>query len=207
VGNISFTPTFQHIDWIDGEDDVEAGGEKGFNGRFRAVEHDLRQLSTVVTQIATTIDVLAAANPDPVEQRLVIPPQLLGSGVVDATPWRLSATGGAVGFPGSVTGGVVNIVLPDRVRLRSLRVIGQTVGTTTVTTLSRIALSGGTQGEILATVVGDTDPYSTLAPIGDDVARVDLSRFRYFIRAVTSGPVGTSGPVTIGAFHVGYIAG
>jgi len=203
VGNISFTPTFSHIDWIDEVDDVEAEGEKGVNVRFRAIEHDLQQLSTVVEQIDATIDALEAANPDPVEQRLVIPPRL--SRVPSGQLWDQTATAAATAVLQNVNAGLINVLPPDGIRLLSLRVFGQVVGTTVVTTLSRIALNDAAVPEILTTVIGDTNPFNRLAPIGADVARVDLSQFRYFIRAVTSGLVG-SGPVAIGAFHIGYIA-
>jgi hypothetical protein len=33
MADITYSRTFQHADWVDNEDVVKAGGEKGFNHR------------------------------------------------------------------------------------------------------------------------------------------------------------------------------
>lgn len=48
-----FTRAFQHDDWVDGEDVVQAGqtpGELGFNERFHNIEADIDQLATRVAK-------------------------------------------------------------------------------------------------------------------------------------------------------------
>ncbi|GHE97753.1 hypothetical protein [Streptomyces fumanus] len=48
---VSFTPTFQHTDYVDNRDRVQAGGPNGFNARFRALQADLGKLSEVITEV------------------------------------------------------------------------------------------------------------------------------------------------------------
>lgn len=54
--DISYTPTFQHEDWIDNEDVVQAGGEKGFNKTFHTIEDELAKIATAIAQLATAIN-------------------------------------------------------------------------------------------------------------------------------------------------------
>jgi hypothetical protein len=51
MAEIVYSRTFQHVDWIDNEDVVQAGGEKGFNQKFHALEAELDKLSAVVGAI------------------------------------------------------------------------------------------------------------------------------------------------------------
>jgi hypothetical protein len=52
---VSFTRTFVHSDWVDGESVVQAeetASEEGFNRRFHAIEHDLDSLGASVGEIS-----------------------------------------------------------------------------------------------------------------------------------------------------------
>jgi hypothetical protein len=51
MANVSFTPTFHHTNYRDNRDRVQADGPNGFNARFRALETDLSELSTVVKDV------------------------------------------------------------------------------------------------------------------------------------------------------------
>lgn len=55
MANITYSRTFQHEDWIDNEDVVQAGGEKGFNKKFHEIEDELDQIGNVIGQIDTKI--------------------------------------------------------------------------------------------------------------------------------------------------------
>ncbi|MCP4259939.1 MAG: hypothetical protein GY774_20860 [Planctomycetes bacterium] len=55
MANITYSRTFEHDDWIDNEDVVQAGGEKGFNKKFHEIEDELDQISTVVGQVDNEI--------------------------------------------------------------------------------------------------------------------------------------------------------
>lgn len=51
MADIVYSRTFQHVDWIDNEDVVQAGGEKGFNQKFHDLEAELDRISAVVSAI------------------------------------------------------------------------------------------------------------------------------------------------------------
>jgi hypothetical protein len=55
MADIVYNRTFQHVDWIDNEDVVQAGGEKGFNQKFHDLEAELDKLATVFTAINTAL--------------------------------------------------------------------------------------------------------------------------------------------------------
>lgn len=55
MADISFARTFKHEDWIDNEDVVQAGGEKGFNDKFHAIEDDFDGVSKAITDLNTEI--------------------------------------------------------------------------------------------------------------------------------------------------------
>ena len=44
MANITYTRSFQHQDWIDNEDIVQAGGERGFNVEFHALEAEFDKI-------------------------------------------------------------------------------------------------------------------------------------------------------------------
>lgn len=51
MANITYARTFRHDDWIDNEDVVQAGGDKGFNKKFHDVEAEFDKIAAVVGQI------------------------------------------------------------------------------------------------------------------------------------------------------------
>jgi len=51
MANITYTRSFQHQDWIDNEDIVQAGGERGFNVEFHALEAEFDKIGGVVGQL------------------------------------------------------------------------------------------------------------------------------------------------------------
>ena len=46
MADITYTRTYAHNDWIDNEDVVQAGGEKGFNQEFHSLEAEFDNIST-----------------------------------------------------------------------------------------------------------------------------------------------------------------
>lgn len=62
MASVSFTPTFQHTDYVDNRDRVQAGGPNGFNARFRALQDDLGKLSEVITQVDGALQQRPAAG-------------------------------------------------------------------------------------------------------------------------------------------------
>jgi hypothetical protein len=51
MANLTYQRSFQHGDWLDGQDIVQAGGERGFNVEFHALEAEFDHISSVITQI------------------------------------------------------------------------------------------------------------------------------------------------------------
>ncbi|WP_089106500.1 hypothetical protein [Streptomyces hyaluromycini] len=199
MADISFNPTFSHREFVDGPDGdrVRAAEPNGFNARFGAIEDDLRQMSTVVDQIRAAI---AARGTGPVEHVLVLPPKLL---VIPArTNWTTTASGAAQALDHGVDG-MMEVALPDNVRLVSFRAMGQNPSGAAAPpdiTLSRLAVPGGTP-ETLAEISGDTNPYDKTTVIDASVATTATATYRYLIRAtVTFAPQ----PVTIAGFQIVY---
>jgi hypothetical protein len=55
MADIVYNRAFTHDDWIDNEDVVQAGGEKGFNQKFHAIETEFDSVSAVVGELNTAI--------------------------------------------------------------------------------------------------------------------------------------------------------
>lgn len=53
---ITYTPAFQFTEWIDNEDVVQAGGDRGFNKLFNDLRAELTRIGTVVGDIANAIN-------------------------------------------------------------------------------------------------------------------------------------------------------
>jgi hypothetical protein len=56
MADITYTREFTHEDWRDGEDIVQAGGEKGFNEKFHALEGEFDKIATVISQLSDVIN-------------------------------------------------------------------------------------------------------------------------------------------------------
>jgi hypothetical protein len=193
MADASFTPTFDHTDWQDHIDRVEAGGPNGFNVRFRAIERDLRALSTVVGSISARITRIhtSASGPNQ-ELRFALTPVLhLADDGNDPNEWFTTEVGVATASAGHARG-IMNVNLPDRVRLTSMRVRGAVRGpadgTTTLTiTLFRTAVHLTSAAATLEPVVpfrtGDRGDLNLVVNITGGAAVVDLDAFRYLIDA------------------------
>ncbi|WP_043686910.1 hypothetical protein [Streptomyces xylophagus] len=202
MADIVFQPTFVHKEFVDGPDGdrVRAGEPNGFNARFGAIESDLRQLSTVVGEIDAAVD---QRGTGPVEHVLTLPPTLMPvSGAINS--WKITV-GGAAQAVDKVVSGVMEVALPDNVRLVSFRAAGQgqggigTTGTAAIS-LARVPMPGGTPEE-LASMVGDTNPFDKTVAVDPAVATTATATFRYLIQATVGF---TANPVTIAAFQIAY---
>jgi hypothetical protein len=52
MANITYHRTYKHQDWVDNQDIVSAGGDRGFNVEFHALETEFDNISGVVSQIS-----------------------------------------------------------------------------------------------------------------------------------------------------------
>ena len=60
--DITYSRDFVHDDWRDGEDVVQAGGEKGFNQKFHALEDEFDKIETVFDTVDSEIKRIQRLN-------------------------------------------------------------------------------------------------------------------------------------------------
>lgn len=77
--NIEYNPAFEHRNWLDNEDIVQAGGENGMNKRFIDLRTDLDAISATFTtanqevdDLATRIDEVEALAGQGLQSELII---------------------------------------------------------------------------------------------------------------------------------------
>ena len=193
MADISFVPSFHHVDFVDDDaqvanpDRVRADEPNGFNQRFGNIESDLTQLSTVVGQFTAAINARGTGGNT---LRLTLPPALVPLG--SSPPWTITATGAAQ-TPTGVNGvrGLIEVSVPPGLAFVSLRAIG-TCGAAgqppVVVTLSRFPIQSAGPQEI-ATVTGGTAPFDLTQPALP--AAPTGASFRYFITASVASAVST----------------
>jgi hypothetical protein len=213
----TFTPTFHHTNWIDNVDPITATGPNGFNARFDTIAGDLRGLSTVVTQIDATIDLLAGAGGGSVIARepLIAVPVALVSRPSDGPPpvggWTYDERG--LAHPDTGAGGghaVMGIQLPNGIRITSFEVSGGFEGGSArlIFQLGRARLNLAAQvPDILANIDSSqrtfNNPYSVSVLTVKELSTVDLTQFRYFVTATaTSTTQQTTN--SLAAVHLGF---
>ena len=215
MSNLSFTPTFHHVDWVDNVDRIKAGGPNGFNVRLNAVEADLLQVSTVVAQIDGALDQVGGIGAPPVGQQQLHPALALVS-PTPSTGWSCDINGSfhpAVGTAGGTA--LMTIALPEHIRLVSLRAIGLFAGPSVLVRvgLFRVNTTGpsGTPdklAEARTDVTGVANPYDLTVAVDPAFAAVDPTTFRYFITA-TAAPIAdatTAANTSLDAVQIDYVA-
>jgi hypothetical protein len=55
MANIAYTRSYQHQDWNDNQDIVQAGGPRGFNVEFHALEAEFDKITGVVTELNASL--------------------------------------------------------------------------------------------------------------------------------------------------------
>jgi hypothetical protein len=218
VTDIQYTPTFHHTDWIDNVDRIVADGPTGFNGRLKAIESDLQQLSTVVAEIDTALDRAAAGNQTRPsgQQRLTVPLNIVFPPVPSRQGFAFLDPNGEFHFPTGQNGivALIGLSLPEPVRLTSLRVTGRfPVGTQSALTISlkRAPVKDITQAgdtiaiaDVAQLATAPTNLYDATVAASNSFANVDLNSFRYFISA-QGGPSGDPNTMSLAGIQVGYV--
>lgn len=205
MADISYTPAFHHTTWVDRVDRVEAAGPNGFNARFNTIESDLHNVSNVVTQISDELSDIGAPSQ---------PPPPTGDQRVRFTPMLEPVTGlwtnDTFGEP-SVTlttdhpshQAVMNIVLPDGIRLKTFAVRLEFANAPnhnilffTGMKLSRIPLRltvpPTVPDDLASAGFGGPQHEGTFdfsADINPSLGEVDQANFRYFLTANAGAPV------------------
>ncbi len=130
--DLEFERTFEHTDWVDGEDVVRAEGEEGFNTRFHKIEQDLDALGKSLDFIKRTRGELAAllqkikgefADMQGTRE-LSFPPAFLPLWAVETKPaWQFGTFLAVYAFnENNEAHGVLPLVLPDKAKLIKLTI-------------------------------------------------------------------------------------
>jgi hypothetical protein len=119
MADISYSRTFQHVDWIDNEDVVQAGGEKGFNQKFHDLEAELDKLSAVVGAIKAALSNIQELADNAVTTKKIAPGavtfdkiafQLVKTDTIEVNP--KSQDSGVVQFGVEIAKAKANLYLP-----------------------------------------------------------------------------------------------
>jgi hypothetical protein len=190
---IVYTPKFTHREWVDNVDRVQAGGENGFNDRFHALEAEFEFLSDIVGQINTAIGSLGQVVAAPVTVGLT--PLL--EPFANRSPWspvvwsRVLAGQPLGTFVEKPTAndqawGVMPLSLPNGVKLKTLKVLGDLAGTGTVQTeLVRELRVPPFDRTTLVTITGFSTPTGTPAAIPNSPAFTGDTHLFYLVASVT----------------------
>ena len=202
MATIAYIRQFQHTDWQDNVDRVQAGGPTGFNQHFHDIEGDFDDLAQVVNQINTALIALGQAPP-PTATHLTIMPALVAA---SSTGWQGGL--GVVSKPANQTSawGAMSIDLPTGAVIQAFRATGRNTGAGNL----RIALQR--QGVVLGTsserIVGldniSGDPFDQNGAANAAAGTVNNQQFKYFITAQLDN-AGAADTVILNAFQITYL--
>jgi hypothetical protein len=202
VFSLNFSRTFQHEDWVDNQDRVQAAGENGFNQRFHTLEADLDTMSDVVEQVETALNSLGTAPPAE-ELRATFTPTLVAT---SGSPWSHG-----VGFaqkPGGATAaqGMMSVSLPDGAVIRQFRAAGQNsgAGNLRITLLRGSATNPAAASDQIARVDGSDDPFDVGVLANALFERVDNTQFKYYVAVRLDNAAGAD-VVNVISFQVVYL--
>jgi len=210
MSDLSFTPTFFHELWTDNVSRVKAGSPDGFNVRFAAIDSDLHQVSTVVSEIDKELDAIGSGT-----RRLTVPLDLAGPGPLtpEGRGWFCDSTGAMHPAKGGAQA-VMELNLPEKAKLTAMRATGLYPGQLVQLSVSvaRSSLFNAAQpadilAELTHTTPGMTNPYDVTVPVADPaVATVDTTSFRYYLVA-TAAQVTASEAISLAAVQLFFTAG
>lgn len=202
MANITYTRHFQHADWQDNVDRVQAGGPTGFNQHFHDLEGEFDTLAQVINQINAALIALGQAPP-PTATQVTVTPALVAA---SSTGWQGGL--GVASKPANQTSawGAMSVDLPSGAVIQSFRATGRNTGAGNL----RIALQR--QGVVLGTpserIVGldniTGDPFDQNGAASAAVAPVNNQQFKYFITAQLDN-AGAADIVVLNAFQISYI--
>jgi hypothetical protein len=193
VADISFVPTFHHVEFVDDDgqvanpDRVRADEPNGFNDRFHDIETDLATLSTVVSSIDTAIKQHGTPN---ATLHLTLPPSLVAINL--GSNWTITATGAAQSITAADVAGLLEVTVPPGMTFVSLRAVGTNGGAgrpAVTVTLSRVAIASAGV-DTIAQIVAGSGPFDQTQQATASLAGPTSDQFRYVITA--SAPAATS---------------
>ncbi|KUM99079.1 hypothetical protein AQI95_40970 [Streptomyces yokosukanensis] len=190
-----YVPSFRHQDWIDNEDRVQAGGERGLNIRFHDLEAEFQTLADAYLN-----PVIAALFR---EQRILsVIPLLTANQNASQTPgWDVNVDAAVKPSGATSASGIMNVVLPDGAVIKSLTVFGTTQPSPSTALLSVNLRSRPVTAMAGATTVVTVQTFGAAA-VPTTVTTVDNSVNKYFIEADLTGAQSTD--VTLNCFQIVY---
>lgn len=202
MANITYTRQFQHTDWQDNVDRVQAGGPTGFNQHFHDIEGDFDAIAQVVSLINAALIALGQAPP-PTPTQTTITPALVAA---SSTGWQGGL--GVVSKPANQTSawGAMSVDLPNGALIQSFRATGRNTGAGNLRiALQRQGVVLGTPSERVAGLDNITgDPFDQNAPANSANALVNNQQFKYFITAQLDN-AGATDTVVLNAFQITYL--
>lgn len=202
LANITFTRNFQHSDWQDNVDRVQAGGPSGFNQHFHDIEGDFDKLTQVVNQINAALLALGQAPPPTATQVTFMPALVAAS----STGWQGGL--GVVSKPPNQTSawGAMSIDLPQGAVIQSFRATGRNTGAGNLRiALQRQGIVLGTPSERVGGLDNITgDPFDQNIAATAATATVNNQQFKYFITAQLDNAQ-TTDTVVLNAFQISYL--
>ncbi|MGX4735530.1 hypothetical protein [Kitasatospora griseola] len=186
-----YHPLFTHQDWIDNEDRVQAGGEKGLNIRFHNLEAEFRTIAD--DHLNPVIDKIAGK-----QTVLSLVPVLAPNGATSATAWVLNNDFAQKPDTVAEAHGIMSVVLPDGAAIVSMTVFGSVRPTVPAKPipLPGIHLRSNDMASTGAVPIIDFKAFGEPAqPVTPTT--VKNSANKYFVEAdATNGDSDNTGPVT-----------
>jgi hypothetical protein len=208
---VTYNPLFHHPGWVDNVDRVRAGGDNGFNFYFSAVESEFQKLAEVVAAFDSALGSLGQQVAAPVTIGLApwMVPFRPASPAYSSVMWSFEQAGVARGtFVEKPTAqaeafGVVPLDLPNGVRLRDLKVLGEHTGTgQTVTELIQESRVAPWTKTTLVTFTGLVDMAAGPMAIPGEPAYAGGQNIYYlFVRTTAAG----GATVRVRGFQITYL--
>jgi len=181
MANISYKRSFQHVDWIDNEDVVQAGGENGFNDRFHALEAEFDQLSAVISQLSASVVPVSPTT------TLTFAPSFLQN--LTATPWAQNNGIAAKGAGQTGADGYMPLQLPDALHLQTMTVFGNKSGNvgSFVVQMVRQAISGALTTLLVIPLADQPDSFQVTNSVPPNLNLIDNKANKYLVTARVVG--------------------
>ena len=200
---VSFSPAFQHEEWVDNQDRVQAGGSNGFNVRFNLLKADLDDVSSAVGEVNTALNELAQA-PAALEVPVSIAPVLTRTG---PTGWdhRIGFAEKPAG--GTTAAGMASVSLRHGGTIEWMRATGRNSGAGELRiSLWRQGLAADAVGQRIVNITPTGDPFDQTVAADSTLAVVDAGTYRYYVLAQLNGALGTD-VVMLAGFQISVVGG
>jgi len=183
----NYQPQFQHQDWVDNVDLVSAEDPvKGFNKRFRDLQHELGEIARIVAQINGSLT--------PPTSTLTFAPNFSQNG--GAIPWTIARGIASKGTNQPQAEGWLSVQLPEGSHIQSMTVIGDKSGNVGSFTaqLLRQGLNGGEVTLLSLPLATQPDSFQATQPVpqANNLVTNLTDKFIVSVRIVGADPASTA---------------